>query len=208
MAVTGVLLYLFVLVHMLGMLKVFTGSEHFDEYAEFLRRIGDPVLGHSWFLWVQRVGLTVAVVLHIWAAWRTTRASHDARPIKYAQRSNVQASAASRTMRWGGIAIALFVVYHLLHMTTGNVHPDFESGKAYDNLIAGLEVPWVSAVYLLGTAAVALHLYHGTWSVFQTLGYTSPRTDPIIRRFSLISAWAIFLGFAIVPVAILTGVLD
>lgn len=205
MAVTGLVLFGFVVAHMAGNLKFFTGESHFDEYAEFLRRIGDPILGHAWALWILRAGLLVSVVLHIWAAVSLTRQSRAARPVPYAQPKTVQANYASRTMRWGGIIILLFVIYHLLHMTVGTVHPDFHEGRVYDNSVAAFQVWYVTLAYVVAVGAVSLHLYHGVWSMVQTLGANNARIDARLRAVSKTVALVIFVGFVSVPLAVLFG---
>lgn len=205
MAVTGLILFGFVVAHMAGNLKFFTGEHHFDEYAEFLRRIGDPILGRAWALWILRTGLLVSVVLHIWAAVSLTRQSRAARPVPYAQAKTVQANYASRTMRWGGIIILLFVIYHLLHMTVGTVHPDFHEGRVYDNSVAAFQIWYVTLAYMVAVGAVSLHLYHGVWSMVQTLGANNTRIDARLRALSKTIALVIFVGFVSVPLAVLFG---
>lgn len=205
MAVTGLVLLGFIVAHMAGNLKFFTGESHFDEYAEFLRRIGDPILGHAWALWILRVSLLAATVLHIWAAVSLTRQSRAARPVPYAHTRAVQANYASRTMRWGGVIIFLFVIYHLLHMTVGTVHPDFHHGRVYDNSVAAFQVWYVTAAYVVAVAALALHLYHGVWSMVQTVGRNNPRVDSRLKAFSKTLALLVFAGFVSVPLAVLFG---
>lgn len=207
MAVTGVLLLLFVVAHMLGNLKIFTGERHFDEYGDFLRTIGSPALGQSWYLWVQRTVLLVAVVLHITAAYQLTMMSRRARPVRYVHSDVVAATYASRTMRWGGVIIALFVVYHLLHFTTGTVHPDFVAGRAYRNVVEGFQVWYVAAFYIAAVAALGLHLHHGLWSMCQTLG-VRPAREPTIRRIAAVTATLITVGYISVPIAVLAGMVD
>lgn len=208
MAVTGVILLLWIVGHMAGNLKAFQGPEKFNAYAEFLREMGAPVFGHGQLLWVVRGGLLLAVVIHIVAAVRLTLMSRGARPIRYGHGVEPDASTyASRTMRWGGIIIFLYVIYHLLHLTFGTAHPDFVVGDAYHNLVTGLAVWPVSAVYLLAVLALGLHLYHGLWSAFQTLGANHPRYNHVRRPLAAGLALAITLGFITVPVAVLAGVL-
>lgn len=208
MAVTGVMLYGFVVVHMIGNLKVFLGPTHFNDYADFLRRIGSPALGESWFLWLMRSILVVAVVLHIWAAYATARQSQLARPVDYVKHGRVQANPASLTMRWGGLVIMFFVVYHILHFTTGTVHPSYVPGDVYHNVVYGFRVWYVSAFYIAAMFCLAMHLYHGVWSVFQTTGRNSRRTDRGVRRVAALSAVAIFIGNCSIPVAVLTHVVN
>lgn len=208
MAVTGLLLFGFVVVHMIGNLKIFTGDVHFDEYAEGLRGFGKPFFAEEQFLWVARAGLLVAVLAHIGAAVSLTRTSRAARPVGYVVHKPTTSSYASRTMRWGGVIIALFIVYHLLHFTTGDLHPEFRHGQVYRNVITGFEVWYVSAFYILANVALGLHLFHGLWSMFQTLGRGSGKFSRQVRAFSVAAAVAITLGNISIPIAVLTGVLD
>jgi len=205
MAVTGALLYAFVAVHMIGNLKFFTGAHHFDSYAAWLRTIGQPLLLHGMYLWIQRGVLLLALLLHIWAAWSLTRQSHAARPIKYATQTPVQATVAARTMRWGGIALGLFIVFHILQFTTGTLGPHYVKEAVYANVVNAFKLWYVTIVYIAAMAALALHLYHGVWSMTQTLGLNRPSLNKAIYRFSQASAAVIFLGFISVPVAVLMG---
>ena len=205
MAVTGFILYGFVIAHMVGNLKFFTGESHFDEYAHFIRRMGEPVLPHETALWGLRGVLLASVILHIWSAVQLTRRAHDARPERYYAAKPVQSSYASRTMRWGGLIIFLFVIYHLLHMTTGNAHPDFEHGRVYDNTIAGFRSAPVTIAYTIAMVALGMHLYHGVWSAFQTLGRNSRKADPRLRALAVGSAVVVTIGFLAVPWAVLAG---
>ncbi len=207
MAVTGIVMYGYVLLHMAGNLKIFLGRDHFDEYAAFLRRIGMPLLGHSWFLWAMRPILLLALVLHVWAATQLTMQSKRARPVGYRDK-DVVVNYASRTMRIGGVVLLAFIVFHLLNLTFGTVHPGgaFEHGQVYDNTRSTLEVWWVAAIYVVAMGALALHLFHGVWSAFQTLGLNSPSRDPWIRRFAIGSSAVIAGGFVIVPIAAVLGV--
>jgi succinate dehydrogenase / fumarate reductase cytochrome b subunit len=207
MALTGMVLLGYIVLHMLGNLKIFTGRAHFDAYAEALRAVGGDLLGESWFLWIMRPVLLVAVLLHIWSATALTVRSSQARPVAYAGPvRRVQATYASRTMRWGGVIILLFIVYHLLHMTTGTLHNDFEHGAVYDNSVAAFKQWWVSAAYIVAVGALGMHLYHGLWSMFQTLGRNSPRWHGVLRRFAQAGAVAITVGFVAVPVGVMTGI--
>ena len=206
MAVTGLLLYVFVAIHMIGDLKFFTGGEHFDSYARWLRTIGQPLLLHGMYLWIQRGALAAALVLHIWAAWSLSRVSHAARPVAYEVRTPVQATAASRTMRWGGIALGLFIVFHILQFTTGTLGPHYVKGDVYDNVVNTFKHWYFVVIYLVAMLALAMHLYHGVWSMTQTLGLNRPSINRAIRRFSQAGAVIIFLGFMSIPVAVVFGV--
>ncbi|MEO8277461.1 MAG: succinate dehydrogenase cytochrome b subunit [Thermoanaerobaculia bacterium] len=206
MAVTGFLLFGFVLTHMAGNLKMYLGQEKFDAYAEGLREIGKPLLGHGQALWIARVVLLAAALLHIWSAWSLTMQSRRARPLRYEALKSERSTYAARTMRWGGVILLLFVFYHLAHLTFGWVHPDFVPGKVYQNVTVGLQVWWVAGFYMLANLALGFHLYHGLWSFFQTLGWTHPRFDPWRRRFAALFAIVITLGNLSFPLAVLTGV--
>ena len=205
MALTGVILVGFVIVHMLGNLKVFQGAEKVNKYGVCLREVGDPVFGHGQVLWIVRIVLLVSVILHIVAAYQLTRISQASRPVAYAQRRPVQASYASRTMRWGGVIILLFVIYHLLHFTTGTLHPGFEEGDVYGNVVAGFRVWYVSAFYIAAMVALGLHLYHGVWSMFQTLGLNNATYTKLWRGVAIVAALAVALGNISVPIAVLIG---
>ena len=154
MAVTGLIMVGFVVVHMLGNLQAFQGPERINAYSAFLHSTGE-------LLWVARTVLLVAVILHIDAAVQLTRIAHAARPLPYAERRPQVSTLASRTMRWGGVVLVAFIVFHILHMTTGTVHPSFAAGDVYHNLVTGLRVWPVAIFYLLAMAALGLHLYHG-----------------------------------------------
>lgn len=206
MAGTGALLVGFVLAHMTGNLKAFQGAEKFNAYAEFIRDFGAPALPREGFLWIQRVGLLGVLVAHVWAAWSLTRQSLAARPVPYARKPKSLAfTYASRTMRWGGVVILLFVVYHILHFTTGTVHPAFDHTNPYSNLVLGFSNPWVSGVYALAVTALALHMAHGVWSAFQTLGLDNPRYEAVRRPLAMGLALIVWAGFLVVPLGVIAG---
>ena len=158
MAVTGVILFLFVVGHLAGNLKIFEGPAAFNAYAEGLRTVGAPFVGRGWFLWVARVVLIVAVLAHIWAAILTTRAGWRARPVSYRRLEAVETTYAARTMRWGGVLIALYVIYHLLDFTFGRVNPSFVPGDVYHNVVGSLRVWPVAAAYIAASPSMSLLL--------------------------------------------------
>jgi succinate dehydrogenase / fumarate reductase cytochrome b subunit len=208
MALTGVVLIGFVIVHMLGNLKIYKGEAAFDAYATWLREMGSPLFGHEQALWILRVVLLGAVLLHMLAAWQLTRMSWAARPTRYEEKQPLEATYASRTMRWGGVIVALFVVYHLLHFTFGAVgyHPgEFRPGSVYHNVVVGFSVWYVSAFYIVAQLFLGLHLYHGFWSMFQTLGVVTARVDALYRAAGAVIAVALVAGNISVPVAVLLG---
>lgn len=207
MALSGLVLFGFVVGHMLGNLKAFEGPAALDAYALFLRELGYPLLPEYGALWVVRIALLAAVGVHMVAAFQLWGGSRKARPKGYRKEESMVFAYASRTMRWGGVIIAAFVVYHLLHMTTGHAHPDFEYGAVYANLVAGFQSPLVAGFYLVAVGALCFHLYHGLWSVFSTLGVQNRRIDRVRRPLALVIAVGLFVGYAVVPLAILAGIL-
>lgn len=208
MAVTGAVLVLFVIGHMAGNLKAFLGAESFNHYAEALRTFGEPFLPPMSFLWTVRVALLAAVGLHVWAAISLARSSMAARSRGYRRAESLSFSYASRTMRWGGVIIAAFVVYHILHLTTGTAHADFVPGDAYHNLVVGFRSPAAVVAYLVAMTALVLHLYHGVWSAFQTLGANHPRYNRYRRPLALGLALVVYLGFIAVPLGVMAGILQ
>lgn len=218
MAVTGIILFGFIVMHMIGNLKIFEAGEfsvyrdgaykpmrYLDAYGYFLRHVGEPLVPAYTLLWIFRSVLIVAVVLHIWAAWQVTRMSQTARPRDYVSRPKIHTTYASRTMRWGGVIILLFVIYHLLHFTTGTVHPDFQEGNVYHNVVTGFSVWYVSLFYIVAQVALGFHLYHGLWSMFQSLGWNHPRFNRWRSGFAHAFAWIITLGNISFPLAVLAG---
>ena len=200
-AATGVVLSLFVLGHMTGNLLAFQGPEAIRKYALGLRMF--PAL-----LWTVRLGLLASVGLHIWAYWVLSRKSWSARPEGYRVAAYEESSWASRTMRWTGPVLLAFIIYHLLHMTTGTLHPNFDQNfDVYHNLITGLQVVWVGAFYIIAALALGFHLWHGVWSLFQTIGVSQPRYKSVARRLATVFTIVVVGGFVAVPLAILTGFL-
>ena len=207
MAVTGVILLLFVIAHLLGNLKVFQGAEHFNAYAAGLRTLGAPFFPRGLLLWVARIVLVGAVCAHIWAAIAVTRASWSARPVGYHGLEAVETTYAARTMRWGGVIIAVYLIYHLLDFTFGRVNPSFVPGDVYHNVIASFRVWPVSAAYVVAMVVVGLHVYHGLWSAFQTLGLNRSPTFRWRRGLAGTVAGLIAVGYISIPVAVLAGIL-
>lgn len=213
MAVTGLILIGFLLFHMYGNLKIFLGPEYFNEYAAGLRSLGGPIFSHEHLLWVARIVLLGSVVLHILAAYQLTRQDWAGRPVHYARKKDVQASFASRTMRWGGLAIFLFIVYHILHFTIGAVgfapgqyqSEDVSGFHAYSNVVNGFRIWPVSLFYILAMLVLGMHLYHGTWSLFQTLGWNNAKYNGLLRGLATLVAVVLVVGFISVPIAVLTG---
>jgi succinate dehydrogenase / fumarate reductase cytochrome b subunit len=199
MAVTGLIMIAFLISHMLANLQVFAGPLKINDYARALREFGP-------LLWVARGGLIVALVLHVVAAFQLTRRMQSARPVDYAERDGQVSTFAARTIRWGGVLLLVFVVLHLLHLTFGTIHPAFDARDVYGNVVAGFDVWWVAVLYLAAMVGLGLHLYHGTWSSIRTLGLTRPSTNPLRRRVAAVLAWALYLGFSLVPLAVIAGI--
>lgn len=201
MAVTGFILVGFVIGHMLGNLQFFLpdGREALRTYAENLRALGG-------LLWLIRFVLLAAVVLHIVSAFQLWQMNRAARPERYQKLAPVESTYASRTMMISGPLLAAFVVYHLLHLTTGTVHPSFNHElDVYANLVTGFRQPAVAAAYLVAMAMLCLHLYHGIWSMFQSLGLSHPKYTPRIKTAAAAIAIALLTGFSSIPVAVLAG---
>ncbi len=208
MAVTGFILVGFVVGHMLGNLKIFQGEEKFNAYAVWLREVGSPAVGHEQFLWLARLILVSAIVLHVVAAVQLTQMSYAARPVSYGRWAAVQATYASRTMRWGGVIITLFVIYHILHFTFGAVGyapGQYRPMSVYRNVVIGFSVWYVSAFYIAAMVALALHMYHGVWSMLHTLGLNNARANRLYRALATVSSLMVVLGNISVPLAVLTG---
>jgi succinate dehydrogenase / fumarate reductase, cytochrome b subunit len=199
MAVTGLVLFGFLILHMLGNLQVFLGREVMNHYAETLH--GNPGL-----LWVARIILLVSVVLHTWAAIQLTAVKAAARPVAYVKQGNVQGSTGSRTMMLSGPVIALFVIGHLLHFTTGTIHPQFVELHAYENVITGFANPIAAGLYIGAMILVGFHLSHGIWSMFQSIGFSHPRYTPLIKKFAGVFSWILIAGFISVPIAVLARI--
>lgn len=204
MAVTGLILFGFVIAHMIGNLQVYLGPEAMDEYGVFLRS-----LLHGTGLWIARAVLLVAAGLHIWSAWRLTMMNRAARPVGYREVERRESTYASRTMRWSGVILLLFIVYHLLHFTFGApiVHHHFVPGAVYHNFVTGFQSPLVAGFYILAMLALGLHLYHGAWSFMQTLGLSHPRYNHLRHALATLLTVVVVAGNISFPVAVLTGLL-
>jgi len=209
MAVTGVIGIGFVLGHAFGNIKVYFGGDDMNHYGEFLRELLHPLLPRTWFLWGMRFGLIAAILLHLHAAYSLTVMNHRARPNGYAgERDYVAANFASRTMRWSGIIVLAFIAWHLLDLTAGTANGDFVRGDPYNNMVATFDRPIVAVFYFMANLLLGIHLFHGAWSMFQSLGLNNPRWNSWRRNFSLGVA-AVITGVNIMfPISVLTGVVD
>jgi succinate dehydrogenase / fumarate reductase, cytochrome b subunit len=208
MAITGIALIGFVIGHMLGNLKIFTGAETINAYSRFLREVGTPELEYGQLLWLVRIFLLICVALHITAAVQLTRMSRAARPIGYTTKRDIETTWAARTMRWGGVLLVAFIVFHLLHFTGGVVGfgaGQFKDLAVYQNVVAGFAVWPIALFYIVAMGALCLHLDHGIWSMLQTLGWNTARNEATLQTISRVIAIVVFLGFTSVPVAVMTG---
>ncbi len=209
MALTGIVLLGFVLVHMLGNLKVYLGPEEIDQYGEALRDLGGHLVPRTNLLWAMRIGLIGAFGLHILAAYQLTLSNRRARPERYrSRRDYVAANFASRTMRWTGIIVALFLVYHLLDLTWGVTNPDFVRGAVYHNLVESFSRVPVAIFYILANIALGIHIFHGAWSLFQSMGINNPRFNVWRRYFAGAFAAVIVIGNVSFPVMVQAGVIS
>ncbi len=200
MAVTGAILYLFVIFHMLGNLQIFEGPEQMNYYGAALRRFPEA-------LWAVRIILLICVVLHIWASVVLAVRKTKARPVGYAKKENIGSTYASRTMYWSGPIILAFVIYHLLDLTAGTIHRGgaFTEGDPYHNLVSDFQVWWVSAWYIFAIILLGFHIRHGAWSMFQSVGLNHPRHTPILRKAATTLAVLIVAGYISIPISILCG---
>lgn len=200
MALTGVVLFVWLVLHLSGNLLVFLGPAVVDSYAATLH-------ARPWLLWPMRVGLLVALGLHVTAAVQLAQRARHARAQHIGKRRLEVATWSARTMRWGGALLLAFIVFHLLHLTSGTLHPAFVAGGAYHNMVSGLAVPGIAALYVAAVTVVALHLAHGLRSARRSLGLASPSATATRRLLSTTVALALWAGFALIPLAIITGLL-
>jgi succinate dehydrogenase / fumarate reductase, cytochrome b subunit len=209
MAVSGLVFIAYVLLHMYGNLKAFAGHDAYNEYAHHLRTIGEPMLPESGLLWVLRAVLVLALVVHVYAAVALWRRAGRARTQKYQVKRNRGSSFSSRWMRWGGVTLLLFVIWHLLNFTVGKVNvAGGATNDPFNLLVDSFGVWWLTLIYLVAMLALALHLHHGTWSAAQTLGLTSTASA---RRRAKLAGWVLAVviagGFSLVPLAVLSGII-
>jgi len=207
MAVTGLIMMGYVVAHMVGNLKLYAGAASIDGYAEWLRDLAYPALPHEGLLWIFRFVLLGALIVHLHAAWALTRMNKRARPVGYgSKRDFVAADFAARTMRWTGIIVLAFIVFHLADLTFGVANPGFEAGAVHRNTIASFQRVPVSIFYIVSNLALGYHLYHGAWSMFQSVGLNNRRFNHWRRYFAIAFAAIVVLGNISFPVAVLTGI--
>ncbi|HST08587.1 MAG TPA: succinate dehydrogenase cytochrome b subunit [Gemmatimonadaceae bacterium] len=200
MGVTGLIGVGFVIVHALGNLLVFRGSTAINSYSHFLKSTGE-------LLWALRIVLIIAVILHVIAAVQLTRQSRAARPTGYVKHEPQAATIASRTMRWGGALLLIFIPLHILHFTTGTIRPAgyFSSADVYSNVVSSFRIWWVALFYAVSMIALGLHLFHGVWSSVRSIGVSPASPHPLHRRVSLVIAVLVWAAFTSIPLAVVTG---
>jgi succinate dehydrogenase / fumarate reductase cytochrome b subunit len=208
MAISGIILVLYLIAHMIGNLKAFSGAEDFNHYSEWLRTIGNPALPGATALWLIRVVLLVAVLAHMWAAVSLWRQAKRARPQAYVTKKSVAQSYASRTMRWGGVIILAFIIFHILDLTLGAVNAEGRDGEPFDRMLASFQNPVVTAFYAISVILVGMHLRHGIWSATQTLGQSNRRREVTVNYAATAIATVLTIGFLLTPFAVLFGLID
>jgi succinate dehydrogenase / fumarate reductase cytochrome b subunit len=208
MAISGIILVLYLIAHMIGNLKAFSGAEDFNHYSEWLRTIGNPALPGATALWLIRVVLLVAVLAHMWAAVSLWRQAKRARPQAYVTKKSVAQSYASRTMRWGGVIILAFIIFHILDLTLGAVNAEGRDGEPFDRMLASFQNPVVTAFYAISVILVGMHLRHGIWSATQTLGQSNRRREVTVNYAATAIATVLTIGFLLPPFSILFGLID
>jgi succinate dehydrogenase / fumarate reductase cytochrome b subunit len=200
MAVTGAMMFAFVIGHMLGNLQMFEAPEHINAYGHFLHNLGE-------LLWIERGVMTLAIVLHITTSVQLALRSRAARPVAYSRKEEINSSYASRTMYWSGPIVLAFIIFHLLHFTAGVIHPNatFTQGEVYSNVVSGFQVWWVSLWYIIAISLLGLHLSHGIWSMFQSVGLAGKRQTPLLKRLAQAIAILIVLGYISIPISVYLG---
>jgi succinate dehydrogenase / fumarate reductase cytochrome b subunit len=209
MALSGIALMGYVLVHMIGNLHLYEGPEQVNSYAEALRDLGGDLTPRSLVLWLLRIGLAGAFLIHIHAAYSLTRINMKARPHRYeSKRDYVAANYASRTMRWSGVIVLAYVGFHLSDLTWGWISPDYIRGDVYNNVVESMSVWWISLIYMVSMIVLAIHLFHGAWSMFQSLGLNNPRYNSWRRGFAFGFAAVILAGNLSFPLAVSWGLIS
>ena len=212
MAITGIGMMGFVLFHMIGNLKMYQGADDLNKYAEFLKKLLYPLAPKEAVLWILRGGLVTMLVLHLHAALTLTRLNRHARPVKYQSARDYQvASFASRSMRLSGLVVIAFLVWHLLDLTFGAVNTvgadgEFVRAEVYDNVVRSFDRPVVAVFYIIANVLLGIHLFHGSWSIFQSLGWNNPRFNKWRRAFAGGFATVVVVGNISVPVAVMAGI--
>jgi len=207
-AVTGIMMAGFLVMHMIGNLKAFAGQEKLDHYAAYLRDIGQDMFGHTTVLWIARIGLIVAVLAHIVTIVLLVKQNHKARPVKYIIKRSFAATLPARMMRVSGLLLLIFIIVHLAQFTFGSwLSTPYEEGHVYSNLSLAFSSGWLAWFYVLMMFIVCMHLYHGLWSFFQTFGIDNPDRNKPLRCLAIVVSLVLFIGFSAVPFAFATGLI-
>jgi succinate dehydrogenase / fumarate reductase cytochrome b subunit len=205
MATSGIIMLLFLIAHMIGNLHVFQGAKAFNSYSEWLRTVGEPALPYRTVLTIIEIVLTVSVIAHIWSAASLWRQARRARPQSYVTKKSVAQTYASRTMRWGGVIVGLFIVYHLLDLTFGVANPAGTDSTPYGRLVAGFSNPIPTIVYVIALVLLGMHLRHGIWSATQTLGQSNRRRERSVNAFAIVFSTLLIAGYLVIPAAVVFG---
>ena len=200
MAVTGCMMFAFVIGHMLGNLQMFESPEHINAYGHFLHNLGE-------LLWIERGIMLLAIALHITVTVQLGLRSKAARPVGYSRKEAINSDYASRTMYWSGPIVLAFIIFHLLHLTAGYIHPGaaYIEGDVYHNVVSGFQVWWVSLSYIVAISLLGLHLRHGLWSMLQSVGIHQPHHTAALKQAALVIALLIVLGYISIPISVLLG---
>jgi succinate dehydrogenase / fumarate reductase cytochrome b subunit len=205
MAVTGIIMILYLIAHMVGNLHAFQGARAYNDYAVWLRTFGEPAVPRRTILTIIEIVLSASVLGHMWAAFALWRQARRARPVRYEHRRPIQQSYASRTLRWGGVIILAFIVYHLLDLSAGTINVSSDKSEPFARLVADFHNPWVTTWYFIALILLGMHLRHGIWSVTQTLGQSNRKRERLVNLFATGSSTLLIAGFLVVPVAVVTG---
>jgi succinate dehydrogenase / fumarate reductase cytochrome b subunit len=205
MAISGIILILFLIAHMVGNLHVYEGARQFNHYSDWLRELGTPVVPYRTGLTILEAILVISVVAHMWAAISLWRQARRARPVAYQTKKSAVDTYAWRTMRWGGVIIILFVVYHILDLSLGVANPDGTDSTPYSRLVASFSNPIVTGVYVIALIVLGFHLRHGVWSAYQTLGQSNKRRERTVNAFAVAFSVLLTAGFLVVPFSVLFG---
>jgi succinate dehydrogenase / fumarate reductase, cytochrome b subunit len=208
MAVSGIIMILYLIAHMIGNLHAFQGAEEFNGYSHWIRTIGEPAVPQGTVLWIIRLVLLVSVVAHFWAAISLWRQARRARPVAYVTKKRVQQSFASRTVRWGGLILALFIIWHILDLTLGAVNPAGSDSTPYERLIASFQNIPITLFYVVAMLLLGLHLRHGIFAATQTLGQTNKRRERAVNGIAYAVSAVITVGFLLTPLSIAFGLID
>ncbi len=208
MAVSGIIMILYLVAHMIGNLHAFQGAESFNDYSHWIRTVGEPAVPHYTVLTIVRIVLVVSVVAHFWAAISLWRQARRARPVPYVTKKRVQQSFASRTVRWGGVILALFIIWHILDLTVGVVNPAGTGTEPYDRLVASFSNIPITLFYVLALLILGWHLRHGIYAATQTLGQTNKRRERAVNAIAYVVATVLTVGFLITPLSIAFGLID